>query len=164
MIKIILIEIILIMSTIAQTNEVFEAYLQELILEFDIEQIQADSANLLKAIILDVREKDEFEVSRLKNAIWIGYDDFDLSRVDSISHEQEIIVYCSVGYRSSKIGVELKKFGFKNVKNLYGGIFMWANQGRPLYNDSTETAEIHAYNKKWGRFLINSNLIKVYDK
>jgi len=79
MIKIILIEIILIMSTIAQTNEVFEAYLQELTLEFDIEQIQADSANLLKAIILDVREKDEFEVSRLKNAIWIGYDDFDLS-------------------------------------------------------------------------------------
>ncbi len=146
----------------AQTEEAFEEYLQGLTAEFDIEQIQADSANLLKAIILDVREKDEFEVSRLKNAIWIGYDDFDLSRVDSISHEQEIIVYCSVGYRSSKIGVELKKFGFKNVKNLYGGIFKWANEGRPLYNDSTETAKIHAYNKKWGRFLINSNLIKVY--
>ena len=153
---------IMITGVFAQTEEVFEEYLQQLVIEFDIEQIQADSANLSKAVILDVREKDEFVVSRLKNAIWIGYDDFEPSRIDSIDKEQEIIVYCSVGYRSSKIGEKLIESGYKNVKNLYGGIFRWANENRPLYNDSTQTLEVHAYSKKWGRFLTNPELIKVY--
>ena len=116
----------------AQTEDDYETCLEDLTAEFDIEQIQADSANMSNAVILDVREKDEFEVSRLKNAIWIGYDDFDISRIDSIDKEQEIIVYCSVGYRSSKIGEELIESGFKNVKNLYGGIFKWANENRPF--------------------------------
>ena len=146
----------------AQQEETFEVYLEDLRIEFDIEQIQADSANLSTTVILDTREKKEFKVSRLKNAIWIGYDDFDLSRVDSIKKDQEIIVYCSVGYRSSKIGEELIDSGYKNVKNLYGGIFKWANEKRPLYNDSTRTREVHAYNRKWGRYLTNPDLIKVY--
>ena len=146
----------------AQTDETFEAFLEDLAAEFDIEQIQADSANLSKAVVLDVREKGEFEVSRLKNAIWIGYDDFDISRIDSIDKEREIIVYCSVGYRSSKIGEELIESGFKNVKNLYGGIFKWANENRPIYNDSSQTTEVHAYNRKWGQFLTNPVLLKVY--
>ena len=146
----------------AQTDETFEAFLEDLAAEFDIEQIQADSANLSKVVILDVREKGEFEVSRLKNAIWIGYDDFDISRIDSIDKEREIIVYCSVGYRSSKIGEELIESGFKNVKNLYGGIFKWANENRPIYNDSSQTTEVHAYNRKWGQFLTNPVLLKVY--
>jgi len=146
----------------AQTDETFEAFLEDLAAEFDIEQIQADSANLSKVVILDVREKGEFEVSRLKNAIWIGYDDFDISRIDSIDKEREIIVYCSVGYRSSKIGEELIESGFKNVKDLYGGIFKWANENRPIYNDSSQTTEVHAYNRKWGQFLTNPVLLKVY--
>jgi len=160
--KIVLLWMIMISGLIAQTEETFEAYLENLATEFDIEQIQADSANLSRAVILDVREKNEFEVSRLKNAIWVGYDDFDLSRIDSTDKDREIIVYCSVGYRSSKIGEELIKSGFKNVKNLYGGIFKWANENRPLYNDSKQTAEVHAYNRKWGRFLTNPALVRVY--
>jgi rhodanese-related sulfurtransferase len=146
----------------AQTNEAFKAYIEDLATDFKIEQIKADSANLSTAVILDTREKVEFEISRIQNAIWIGYDDFDISRIDSIEKNQEIIIYCSVGYRSSKIGEELIESGYKNVKNLYGGIFNWANENRPLYNDSMQTREIHAYNKKWGRFLTNPALIKIY--
>ena len=146
----------------AQEKDDFADYLQDLSKEFDIEQVGADSANLSTALILDTREKEEFEVSKLKNAIWVGYDDFDVSQIDSLNRNQEIVVYCSVGYRSSKVGVQLKEAGFMNVKNLYGGIFKWANEGRPLYNDSKRTNKIHAFNKKWGRFLSNPDLIKVY--
>jgi rhodanese-related sulfurtransferase len=143
-----------------QANE-FEKYLHSLTDQFEIEQIKADSVILSKAIILDTREKEEFTVSRIKNAIFVGYDDFDPASLDSIKTDEEIIVYCSVGYRSSIVGVELKKNGFKNVKNLYGGLFKWANEGRPLYNDSTQTLKIHTYNKKWGRFITNPDLIKI---
>ena len=146
----------------AQTDTEFETYLQDLSEDFEIEQLEADSANLSKAILLDIREREEYEVSQIKDAIWVGYDDFDLSRVKDIDRDQEIIVYCSVGYRSSKIGRELIEAGYTNVKNLYGGIFLWANEGRPLFHNSSQTNRIHAYNKKWGRFVTNPDLTKVY--
>jgi rhodanese-related sulfurtransferase len=162
MIKVISLIVIGILSLYGQTDKQFESYLQELTKKFNIQQIKADSVNLSKAIILDTRDKKEFDVSRIKNAIWIGYDDFDLSKVDSLKRDQEIIVYCSVGYRSSEIGIKLIGAGFTDVKNLYGGIFRWANEGRPLYSDSLRTHKIHAYNRKWGRFITNPQLIKVY--
>ena len=74
--RILTILLVMITGLSAQTEDNYETYLEDLTAEFDIEQIQADSANMSNAVILDVREKDEFEVSRLKNAIWIGYDDF----------------------------------------------------------------------------------------
>ncbi len=162
MIKIGIIIMISSIVLIAQTDTEFETYLQDLSKDFEIEQVQADSANLSKAILLDIREREEYEVSRIKNAIWVGYDDFDLSRVEDIDPDQEIIVYCSVGYRSSKIGSELIDAGYTNVKNLYGGIFLWANEGRPLFHNSSLTKRIHAYNRKWGRFITNADLEKVY--
>lgn len=145
----------------AQSNLEFEEYLKELSGKFEITQISPDSLSFHKTVILDTREKVEFEISRLQNAIWVGYDDFSLTKVDTLDRHQEIIVYCSVGYRSSKIGVRLKEAGFTNVKNLYGGIFKWANEENPIYNDSTQTIRIHTYNKSWGRFVINPGLEKV---
>jgi rhodanese-related sulfurtransferase len=161
MIKMITILMMGSMTLFAQTEE-FNEYLIDLEQDFDIEHVRADSANLSSAVLLDAREKDEFEVSTIKDAIWVGYDDFELSQVDTLNRDQEIIVYCSVGYRSSKIGIRLKEAGFNNVKNLNGGIFLWVNEGRPIYNDSTITDKIHSYNRKWGRFITNSEIEKIY--
>jgi rhodanese-related sulfurtransferase len=153
---------ILSVMVFAQEDDEFTLYLQDLSKQFDIEQVKSDSANLSTSVILDTRDKEEYEVSKIKNAIWVGYDDFEISKVDTIDRTREIIVYCSVGYRSSKIGIQLNEAGFKDVKNLYGGIFQWANEGRPLYKDSTTTNQIHAYNRKWGRFINNPKLVKMY--
>ena len=154
---------ILLMSInlIAQDNSDFEEYLVDLQKQFEIEHIDIDSVNWSKVVVLDTREKSEYEISKLPKAIWIGYD-FNINRVDSIDRNQDIVVYCSVGYRSSKIGLELIEAGFKDVKNLNGGIFKWANEDRPLYMDSVRTNRIHVYNKKWGQFIINPSLQKVY--
>ena len=146
----------------AQTGDDFEEYLTDLSSRFDIVQICADSLPAEGFILLDTREEDEFSISRIGNAIHAGYDDFELSMLDMVPRDSEIIVYCSVGYRSSKIALELIDHGFKNVKNLYGGIFKWANEGRPLYTDSTQTAKIHTYNRHWGRFIVNPALIKIH--
>jgi rhodanese-related sulfurtransferase len=150
------------MNVLAQNGSEFDQYLEDLSKEFDIEQIHADSIDFSSVVLLDTREKPEHDVSRLAGSIWIGYDDFDISRIDSLHRDTEIIVYCSVGYRSSKIGSELKESGFTHVKNLYGGIFKWVNEGRNIYNNGKQTMKVHAYNKKWGRFLTNPSIIKVY--
>jgi len=161
MIKILLVLFAFIGLSYGQMDQEFEDYLQELSSEFNINQIEADSLITQTVILLDTREKEEYMVSRIESAIWIGYDDFDLSRLRGINLEDEIVVYCSVGYRSSKIGIMLKEHGFKNVKNLYGGIFRWANIGHPLYNDTIRTNYIHTYNTNWGRFVQNPTLNKI---
>ena len=114
------------------------------------------------AIYIDAREKDEFEVSHLKNAIWIGYENQDLSKIKNIDTNQVIIVYCSVGYRSEKTAEKINLLGYKNVYNLYGGIFEWKNQNLPVFRNMKETNDVHAFNRVWGIWLNKGN--KVYDK
>jgi rhodanese-related sulfurtransferase len=106
------------------------------------------------AVFLDTRSKKEYETSHILNAIWVGYDEFSLKTLKAIPKNTPIIVYCSVGYRSEKIGEKLQKAGYKNVKNLWGGIFEWANQSHPLVNSAGQpTQKVHAYSPEWGIWL-----------
>jgi rhodanese-related sulfurtransferase len=107
-----------------------------------------------KLILLDAREKDEYNVSHLKNARWIGYGDFNMQRVSGIPKTAPIVIYCSIGVRSEKLGIKLKNAGFTNIRNLYGSIFEWVNQENPVYDNSGKrTNKIHAYNRVWGVWL-----------
>ena len=117
--------------------------------------IRVDSLKNLKNIfLLDTREREEFEVSHLKNARNVGYIWFDMRKIYDIPKNAVVIVYCSVGYRSEKIGEKLIRNGYKHVFNLYGSIFEWANEGNPLYKSSgVQTTEIHTYNKNWARWV-----------
>jgi len=105
---------------------------------------------------LDTREREEFEVSHLQDAHYIGYSDFDAS--EFIEHfpdkDATYVVYCSVGVRSEKIGKKLIDMGYTDVKNLSGGMFKWINEGYDVV-DSTgrETQKVHAYNRFWGLLL-----------
>ena len=113
--------------------------------------------------ILDTREKEEFEVSHIPGAIWVGYETFSIDEIPSLvkNNDASIVVYCSVGVRSEDIGEALIDNNYPNVRNLYGGIFEWKNQGLKVI-DSTgnETQNVHAYSKFWGRLLTEAN--KVY--
>lgn len=107
-----------------------------------------------EVIFLDAREKNEFDVSHIKNAVFVGYDNFDPNNVKEIPKEKQVVVYCSVGYRSEKISEKLIELGYTNVSNLYGGIFEWKNAGKPVYDpEGNETEKVHAYDKLWGRWL-----------
>jgi len=105
-------------------------------------------------VFLDAREQDEYNVSHIKNARHVGYKDLNLDGILRLPKSTEIIVYCSVGYRSGKVTKKLEEAGFENVKNLYGGLFEWSNQEMPLVdNDGNPTDKIHPYNSKWGKWI-----------
>lgn len=128
--------------------------------------LSADSLSQLaeteSLIILDTRSKEEFKVSHLPKAKWVDYDTFDSSMVSGIAKDASIVVYCSVGYRSEKIGEKLKQLGFSNVQNLYGGIFQWKNEGKVVVNMRNQpTDSVHAYSKLWSIWLKDG--IKVYE-
>lgn len=113
------------------------------------------------AIFLDTRTREEYAVSHIQGAEYVGYKDFDLSKMQGIDKEQKIIAYCSVGKRSDAISERLIKAGYRNVQNLYGGIFEWMNQGNKVVdNQNKPTDRIHAYNHFFAGWINRGN--KVY--
>lgn len=115
-------------------------------------------------ILLDAREIKEFNVSHIENAINVGFDKFDSKKVTTILKDKNatIVVYCSIGVRSEKIGEKLLKLGYRNVFNLYGGIFEWKNNGgKVVTNQNIETDKIHTFNKEWSVYLKKGT--KVYE-
>ena len=116
------------------------------------------------AFLLDARELREYEVSHLKDAIHVGYDEFNLKKTTEQlnNKDQMIVVYCSLGIRSEDIAEQLKNEGYTNVYNLYGGIFEWKNNDFKVYNLNNETTEnVHVFSKEWSQWLLKG--IKIYD-
>ena len=151
-------------ATFAQKvqNKAFENRLKTL-LTHDVKEISVKEAKGIESqiVFLDAREIKEYKISHIKKAKWIGYNDFSAKRMKGISKKSKIVVYCSVGYRSEKITNKLKKLGYKDVSNLYGGIFEWVNQGNKVYTNKSEpTLKVHTYNQQWSKWLRRG--IKVY--
>ena len=113
-------------------------------------------------VLLDTRAKREYDVSHLPQARWVGYDEFNLKNVADLPKETPIVVYCTVGVRSEKVGEKLKAAGYQNVRNLYGSIFEWVNQGNPVVdNQGKPTQQVHAYSRVWGVWLNKGE--KIYE-
>ncbi|PZX55667.1 rhodanese-related sulfurtransferase [Algoriphagus chordae] len=120
----------------------------------------AELTDLSKYQIVDTREKEEFEVSHLKGANWVGYDTFSIDNVSGLDKNQPVLVYCTVGARSQEIGKKLKEAGFNQVYNLYGGLIEWANEKKPIFHEGSQTNKVHTYSKSWGIWLTKGE--KVY--
>lgn len=115
-----------------------------------------------QAIILDAREPGEFHISHLKNAISVGYNHFSIDSVQKkiTDKNKKIVVYCSLGIRSDNIARKLKKAGYTNVYNLYGGIFEWKNENFPVFDSKgKETEQVHAFSKAWSKWLLKGEKI-----
>lgn len=104
-------------------------------------------------VLLDTRTYQEFEVSHIQGARWVGFDDFNLNKVDSLPKDTTIVLYCSVGYRSDLVGKKLEEAGYQRVFNLWGGIFAWINDGAAVYANHKPTNQIHPYSPTWGFWL-----------
>lgn len=115
-------------------------------------------------ILLDAREKKEFDVSHIRNATFVGYKNFDLTTIVKDlpkDKSKTIVVYCSLGVRSEKVAKKLKDNGYTNIYNLYGGIFEWKNKNYKVQDTLGKTTEkVHAFNKKWSKWLRNA--VKIY--
>lgn len=134
------------------------------LLSHDVNEIGVKQAHNMSdnIVFLDSRTKEEYQVSHIKDAVWVGYEDFDSLKVEDVLKNEKVVVYCAVGARSEKVTEKLMNLGFSDISNLYGGIFEWVNQGYPVYKkDTVLTHDVHAYSKVWGIWLKKGN--KVYD-
>ncbi len=92
-----------------------------------------DMVNRESAVVLDVRDKKEFDTGHIVDAINIPFSVLD-SRVDELKKHQDkpIIVACKMGQHSGSAGTLLRKHGFENVSRLTGGVSEWRNQSLPV--------------------------------
>ena len=63
-----------------------------------------DLSAKINVTILDTRKKEEYDISHLQNAIWVGYKKFNIDSLPIQNKKTNIIVYCSIGVRSEDIG------------------------------------------------------------
>jgi rhodanese-related sulfurtransferase len=76
-------------------------------------------------LLLDVRQDWEVQLCRLPDAVHIPIEELEL-RVEELSPQDEIVVYCHQGVRSAAVAEYLRSLGFANVRNLTGGLDYWA--------------------------------------
>ena len=103
-----------------------------------------------EVIVIDVRTREEYRIGHIENAKHHSSID------DVIAHyapTQELVFYCSVGYRSAEMIEKLRTKGFLNAYNLKGSIFMWANSGHNIYRGEKEVHTVHPYSSVWGSLL-----------
>lgn len=103
--------------------------------------------------ILDVRTAEEFSVSHLPGARRVDPSASGPALEPLVATSGPVVLYCSVGYRSSALARRIIKAGRKNVSNLEGSVFQWANEGRPLINADGPAEKVHPNQNRWAALL-----------
>jgi adenylyltransferase/sulfurtransferase len=78
-------------------------------------------------LVVDVREAQELEISRIDGAIHIPKGQV-LARLDEIPRDVPVALLCRTGVRSGEVASWLLARGYTDVYNVVGGINAWARQ------------------------------------
>lgn len=93
--------------------------------EITPEELKARLDTNDRPVLLDVRQDWEMQLCRLDNSVHIPIEEIEM-RTDELSPDDEIVVYCHQGVRSAAVAEYLRQLGFRDVKNLAGGLDRWA--------------------------------------
>lgn len=85
------------------------------------------------AVVLDVREKKDFDAGHIVDAINIPLSKLAQRIAELDKHKQKpIVVVCKMGQHSGEASKTLQGAGFEQVVRLGGGIAEWKAQSLPL--------------------------------
>lgn len=118
-----------------------------------VDELAARLASGERPLLLDVRAEREYAVSHLPGARRAETLEAAQAMLAGEPRDREVIVYCSIGYRSGHLAEALRGAGWSDVRNLEGSIFEWANTGHPVWRGAEPVREVHPYDAEWGRLL-----------
>ncbi len=81
-------------------------------------------------VVLDVRTVSEYESGHLEGAINIPVEALS-GRLSELNPNDELLVYCRTGNRSTTAVGILKENGYDRIYHMDGGIVAWENAGFP---------------------------------
>jgi rhodanese-related sulfurtransferase len=92
-----------------------------------------------EAVMIDVRELSEVQLESVPLDRVLNHPmSVILDRLSYITKDQNIIVACPGGVRSSKVASLLMNYGYKHVASLDGGLKTWKAKGLPFESNSPE--------------------------
>ncbi len=94
--------------------------------EIDVTELKSKLDRGDKFVLIDVREPHEYKIANIPGARLIPLGEFP-KHVDEFDPESDIVIHCKSGMRSAKACGILKAAGFKNVRNMKGGILAWSD-------------------------------------
>lgn len=90
------------------------------------------------AVVIDVREDEEWEEWRLPAAILLPMSEFEPEQVPERAGKA-LVIQCRSGVRSAAVTRRLiERAGFTEVYNLAGGIIAWKEAGLPILTGSAQ--------------------------
>ena len=88
-----------------------------------------------EALIVDVREKDEWDEEHIRDAIHLSRGTIELDIEEKFPDRNAMIIcHCGGGGRSALAAESLQKMGYKNVRSMAGGFKAWKASGLPTSN------------------------------
>lgn len=135
-------------STLSWVQETFPEVSQMSTAEFA--ELLAESE---MPLVIDTRSLEEFQVSHIPNACHARTAEEALELIQQLQAKSPVVLYCSVGYRSSEMASRLEKSGVDGVYNLEGSIFKWANEGRDIVSHDGRAQKVHPYDRNWAQLL-----------
>jgi rhodanese-related sulfurtransferase len=85
-----------------------------------------------EAVIVDVREKDEWGEEHIPDAIHMSRGTIELDMEEKVPDLNAMIIcHCGGGGRSALAAESLQQMGYKNVRSMAGGFKAWKAAGLP---------------------------------
>jgi sulfur-carrier protein adenylyltransferase/sulfurtransferase len=98
--------------------------------ETTVEQLKQRLDRGEKVFILDVRNPEEVQISRIPGSVLLPLPSLP-QRLHELDRDQEMVVHCKSGMRSQRAIDFLRQQGFTKLSNLKGGILAWADKIDP---------------------------------
>ena len=101
--------------------------------EVSIDEVKKMIDNREDIILLDVRDREEYETGRIPGAINISRGSLDF-KVHLIIPDKnaKIVVYCGLDLRSPLATKSMNDLGYKKAVNMIGGLKAWKEAGYPV--------------------------------
>jgi len=100
----------------------------------DLDPAEADRLVAAGAVMVDVREDDEWEAGHAPVAVHVPVGQV-VDRMDELPTDRTIVCMCRMGGRSGSVAVHLAGAGY-DVRNIAGGMQAWAAVGLPVVDAS----------------------------
>lgn len=98
-----------------------------------VEEAKSLVESNVSLIIVDVRTREEYDSGHIEGAILIPVSELE-SRINELSKEEELLIYCRTGNRSSNSVNILKANGYTKIFHMNDGIIVWIQAGYPTVN------------------------------
>src|SRR6478735_9369100 len=104
----------------------------------EVTTAQADEQRAAGAVVLDVREPDEYQQGAIPGVVYIPRGQLE-SNIESRIQDKDatVLIHCASGVRSVFAAKTLGELGYSDVVHMAGGFSRWKDQGRPWITPAT---------------------------